>query len=293
MALSGARDPGWDLGRIGRWSDPTRFEVTREHIVAFARATNETHPAHRSGDLAPPVFAVCGAVMDAISPQIMAIAPNRLATRVVHGGHELRYHRPIVPGMTLVTRAAVTGVRGVSSGVIVVAVATTESDRREPVVEQRAVAFFRGGQLTGEHGDGLTRGAEDGWPRGGEPVATVRQRFDQDQAARYAQASGDHNPIHLDDAVARSVGLPGIIVHGLCTLAFCSRAVVGELCGDDPSRIERLAARFAAVVQPGETVTHTLWGAGNEGGPDRIAFETATERGALAVRDGLAVIRTG
>jgi hypothetical protein len=45
-------------------------------------------------------------------------------------------------------------------------------------------------------------------------------------------------------------------------------------------------------VQPGETVTHTMWRSASEGGPDRIASETATETGALAVRDGLAVIRT-
>lgn len=284
-------EPGWKLDRIGRWSEPASFDVTRAHIAAYARATNDGHPAHLSGDLAPPVFAVCGSVTDAISPQIMAVAPERRMAGVVHGGHELRYHRPIRPGMTLVTRAAVTGVRGVSSGVIVVGTAITTSKRDEPVVEQRSVGFFRGAQLTGEFGEPIAPGPVDGRPRAADAAMKVAQRFDEDQTCRYAQVSGDHNPIHLDDAAARSVGLPGIIVHGLCTLAFCSRAVVAEFCPDDPSRIERLAARFAAFVRPGETVRHTLWRSESDGALGRIAFETATDGGAIAVRDGIAVIR--
>jgi acyl dehydratase len=42
---------------------------------------------------------------------------------------------------------------------------------------------------------------------------------------RYAQASGDHNPIHQDESVARSVGLPGVIAHGMYTMALAARAV--------------------------------------------------------------------
>jgi acyl dehydratase len=42
---------------------------------------------------------------------------------------------------------------------------------------------------------------------------------------RYAQASGDHNPIHQDEAVATSVGLPGVIAHGMYTMALAARAV--------------------------------------------------------------------
>jgi acyl dehydratase len=42
---------------------------------------------------------------------------------------------------------------------------------------------------------------------------------------RYAEASGDHNPIHQDEQVARSVGLPGVIAHGMYTMALAARAV--------------------------------------------------------------------
>ena len=54
----------------------------------------------------------------------------------------------------------------------------------------------------------------------------------------YAEASGDHNPIHQDDEVARSVGLPGVIAHGMYTLALAAR-YVDEWVGQ-PGRIAEL-----------------------------------------------------
>jgi acyl dehydratase len=53
----------------------------------------------------------------------------------------------------------------------------------------------------------------------------------RDDLVRYADASGDHNPIHQDDEVARSVGLPGVIAHGMYTMALAARAVAGWFPG--------------------------------------------------------------
>ena len=47
----------------------------------------------------------------------------------------------------------------------------------------------------------------------------------RDDLVRYARASGDFNPIHQDEDVARSVGLPGVIAHGMFTMAIAARAV--------------------------------------------------------------------
>jgi acyl dehydratase len=67
----------------------------------------------------------------------------------------------------------------------------------------------------------------------------------------YADASGDHNPIHQDEAVARSVGLPGVIAHGMYTLALAAR-YVDEALGE-PGRIAQIAAKFIRpVVVPEE-----------------------------------------
>jgi Acyl dehydratase len=121
-------------------------------------------------------------------------------------------------------------------------------------------------------------------------LAEVVARVDEDQTFRYADASGDRMPIHLDDGVARSVGLPGIIVHGLCTMAFAGRAVVEESCPGDPERLRRLAVRFSRPVLPGQEITTHLYAAGEDQGVTRFGFEALNPEGQAVVKDGWAEV---
>jgi acyl dehydratase len=67
---------------------------------------------------------------------------------------------------------------------------------------------------------------------------------------RYAAASGDHNPIHQDEDVARSVGLPGVIAHGMYTMALAARAVTEWFPG---AEVVSLGCKFThPVVVPAE-----------------------------------------
>ena len=79
--------------------------------------------------------------------------------------------------------------------------------------------------------------------------------FTREQIAAYAEAGGDHNPIHLDDEFARSVGLPGVIAHGLLQMGILG-TVAAEAAGG-PGHLRRLFVRFAGMVLPGDTVTFT------------------------------------
>src|SRR5207237_315826 len=81
------------------------------------------------------------------------------------------------------------------------------------------------------------------------------------------------------------VGLPGIIVHGLCTMAMCSQAVVKTVAGGDPSRLRRLAVRFSKPVLPGNDVVTTIYDIGN----GAYAFE-ATSAGSTVIKDGRAEV---
>jgi acyl dehydratase len=62
----------------------------------------------------------------------------------------------------------------------------------------------------------------------------------------YAEASGDHNPIHQDEEVARSVGLPGVIAHGMYTLALAARAL--DAWAGGPGRVRELGCKFTKPV---------------------------------------------
>jgi len=85
--------------------------------------------------------------------------------------------------------------------------------------------------------------------------------FSNDQITAYAEASGDRNPIHLDDDFARSVGLPGRIAHGMLQMGIAG-TVAAEAAGGG-GRIKKLQCRFAGIVVPGDTVTFSAEPAGN------------------------------
>jgi len=70
---------------------------------------------------------------------------------------------------------------------------------------------------------------------------------------RYAGASGDFNPIHVDDEFARAVGLPGRILHGLFSMALVARAHTEAAGG--PAALRRLAVEFCGVGFPEEAIT--------------------------------------
>lgn len=273
---------GWGTGELGQWSEPSEFEVTAQRTIAYTEATNDEHPKHLSGELAPPVFAFVP-VFQAMMPVIAQVVPTEILMRVVHGEHDFAFTQPIVPGMTLTSKVAPVGIHGRSSGVTVVIKAVTETTSGEPVVEQHMTAFFRGAELDGSYGE---QAPAHGFPealRATTPVLSVTHGYDSDQTRRYSEAAGDPMPIHLDDDFAKSVGLPGIIVHGMCTLAFASRAVIAADCPDDPGRLSRLAGRFGAIVTPSEQVTTNVY--------DGLCFETVSSSGKTAIKDGLATLR--
>jgi acyl dehydratase len=68
----------------------------------------------------------------------------------------------------------------------------------------------------------------------------------------YADASGDLNPLHLDDAAARAAGFPGVIAHGMLTMGHLASSLVAW--AGDPSVIVRLRVLFRAPVLAGETI---------------------------------------
>jgi acyl dehydratase len=87
----------------------------------------------------------------------------------------------------------------------------------------------------------------------GQALPALSKHVTVEQIRQYADASGDRNPIHLDDTFARSAGLPGVIAHGMLTMAFANQMVTDWL--GDRSLLKRLQGRFAGMVLPGDDVT--------------------------------------
>ena len=82
-----------------------------------------------------------------------------------------------------------------------------------------------------------------------EPAITV------EQLRRYAEASGDYNPIHLDEQAAQQVGLDGVIAHGMLSMAFLGQFVNQQIAEIPGARMEHLKVRFLNMVRLGDTLT--------------------------------------
>lgn len=275
----------FDVTRIGVWSEPTDFAVTAERTIAYADATNDDIKQHAEGILAPPVFAVVPPFTQLAAVTMQPVPPH-LMLRILHGEQDIRLHRPIVPGDLLSSRGTVLGIHGKASGVVVTTLLETRNAAGTLVNEQYVAGFFRGGRWPHEQGEAFPAHELAASLRNTQPSTTAVQTFDADQTWRYAKASGDPMPIHTDEAFAQQMGFPGIIVHGLCTMAFASRAVIEHACHEDPARLRRLAVRFSAVARPGQTTTTRIW----DTGVGSVAFETTNGEGSVLLKDGLAEI---
>lgn len=270
---------------IGEWTEPETFEVTAERIAAYAEATNDPIERHRQGEIAPPVFAVVPVFMS-MAPAALSVAPVSLLMKLVHGEQDIWFHEPIRPGDVLFARAKPTGFAGLPNGSTVTVYVETRTEAGVLVNEQWMTAFFRGVDVGHTVGD---QAPEHKFSPSGDPMKTLRQHIDEDQTFRYSPASGDPMPIHLDEEIAQMSGLPGIINHGLCTMAFTSWGVLCELADSRVERLRRLSVRFARPVLPGQDIETSIWHAGSADGATSYAFETSVGS-ELVIRDGLAVI---
>lgn len=116
-----------------------------------------------------------------------------------------------------------------------------------------------------------------------DPLVTEQKvEFRTEQIAAYARASGDLNPIHLDERFAKSVGLPGVIAHGMLQMSIA--AVVAGKAAGGAARLRRLSCRFAGMVEPGDVVTFTA----EETGPGKLQVRAVNQHGDVILTKGLA-----
>lgn len=274
---------------VGRQYPAIETTVTAEALQKYASAYNDDNPyffdANRPGGIiAPPMFGVTVIHQSVLQPVFdteVGIDPIRL----VHGEQDMEFTRPIRPGDVIKSTSKILSIEAKSTGETMVIELNALNQRQEHVLKTLFTVFIRG--TGGKVSSAEARAAE---PERGEPCATVSQTIDKDQTYRYAEASGDHNPIHVDPNVAKMAGLPGIIVHGLCTMAFTSKVMIDKLGGGDPTRLKRLRVRFSRPVLPGQTITTKVWPAGEAGGRKLYAYETYNPDGQAVIRGGIAEV---
>ncbi|MFY9487611.1 MAG: MaoC/PaaZ C-terminal domain-containing protein [Solirubrobacterales bacterium] len=122
----------------------------------------------------------------------------------------------------------------------------------------------------------------------GDKIDEVRITPDKYVPHRYAGASGDFNPIHIDKEFATTVGLPGTILHGLWSMAQVARAAT-QAAGNDPTKVKKLSAQFRGMGQPETEIVVTGEVTEADNGTAKIALEAA-QGDSRIIRNSVAVV---
>jgi acyl dehydratase len=119
-------------------------------------------------------------------------------------------------------------------------------------------------------------------------LAPFTWQVTRDQISAYAEASGDRNPIHLDDVAARAAGLPGVIAHGMLGMAQLANFVVAY--AGDHRRLRRLRCRFSGMVLPGDTITFSGRVVTEDGGLVTLELNAENQKGEKVLTKALAEV---
>lgn len=267
-----------NVALAGKTYPAYEYLVSEDTLRRYASVTGTDLAG--SPALAPPLFGVvaAGELLNAVlyDPELSANVE-----KLVHAEQEHVLHRPVRAGETLAVSGSLVDVAAGEAGERFVIATAIRSAAGEDVAGLRSVMFIRGT---------AQRGRSAGPPPmpapAGDPAYAETRRVDEDLPRRYAEVSGDHNRIHTDPAYAQEAGFPGVVLHGMCTMAIAAGALVRGPCGGDPARLKSMRVRFARPVLPGQELTTRVWAAGESAN----VFETVNPRGSQVLSDGLATI---
>ncbi len=269
-------------------------DVSWRRTMNFAAGTGDMNPRYidderKEGIIAPPMFAV--AATWAVSERIWEFIeakdfPRHVLVTQVHHTEHLQLHRTLKPGESLRIRGTIAAIFPHRAGTTVVI---------------RYDAFDRkGGAVFTEHVGGLLRGVECSDPgNGADQVPRLESResasgplwscvmaVDETAPFVYDGCTNIFFPIHTSVAFAHSVGLPGIILQGTASLAYCVREIVNREASGDPTLLEKIACRFTGMILPGTEITLNLMEKrASQSGWD-LFFELLNTDGAAALSDG-------
>jgi len=178
--------------------------------------------------------------------------------RLLHGAQVVRLARPLPAEGDIVGTSAVVSIVDKGPGrdaLVVTRRRVIDTVKDELLCELDVVSVLRG------------QGGFGGVATGAPVFAAIPDRapdledhWDLDErAALIYRLSGDFNPLHVDDALAKSVGFARPILHGLCTLGSAVCSVSRVALGFETERIGAVAARFTAPTYPGQRLRTQVW----------------------------------
>jgi NAD(P)-dependent dehydrogenase (short-subunit alcohol dehydrogenase family)/acyl dehydratase/putative sterol carrier protein len=271
---------------VGRRYRSAAMFVKPDKIREYASATNDTNSmfTKKTNDrelISPPVFPVT--LVGDVFKQMLSDDTGIDLSRMVHGEQSIVYYDTIRAWDLISPRGKITKVeRRGNNDVVHFEQNLFRDGELVARITSSLVVRGAGGASAAKPAD-APHGKTSDAPAG-KPLFTHVVKVDTDQPKRYAHASGDHNPIHIDQEIAKASGFPTVILHGLCTMALAGHAVVEKVLAGDPRRLREFSVRFSKPVFPGDQLTVTAF----EKEKGEVLFNAVNAAGVPVLTQGVA-----
>lgn len=269
---------------IGKEYTSAPFEVTDHEGMFYALGYNEDNDAYfdkrrPGGTIIPPMYAV-KYMIEPVAKIIMDQETGMNMAMVVHYTQMIEWLKPVRGGDKITCLGKITGIDVKQKGGVLRWTVTAKNQKGEVVANSEWSFFDR------------SAGSGNPDPKAEEAQPTKILHKDKmfvknGQTWMYAEPSGDFNPIHVDDNMAKTVGLGGIILQGLCTMAMTHKICVDNLAGPEkePTKIKTLSVQFARPVKPGQTISYELFEIGKADGGKKYGIIAKNNEDKHVLRD--------
>lgn len=249
--------------------------VKPEDIRAYAAATNDKNPLYSESRTVVPPFFLSKLIFPVIQNICIHNDLKMNLLRMVHAQQELSWHHPVYAGDQLNTTVRIFDIYDTSAGeMIQISAQACRADQL--VAESIAGLMIRSGKKNGKK---IPRESEQR-----KETHRIEIQTNEDQALKYAAASGDHNFIHTSPFLAKLAGLPRTILHGVCVMAMTGAALAAHTVNSDISRLSGMKGRFAHPTFPGQKLTLVIYESPHAG---EIPFDVLNPLGKTVFRDGV------
>jgi acyl dehydratase len=278
----------------GSASKPLKREVTWRHAMNFAASVGDHNSWYfdderEEGIIAPPMLVMSLTWPFGENPTAYwdeQRFPLELLVRQVHYTEQIVFDRPLRPGDKLTITADLPMILPHRAGTYMIIRSTAIDESGARVFIEYAGTLLRGVKCTDA---GTTIESPPEMPRFRSEEGPLWEHVTHlgPMAAHVYDGCADiHNPIHTSQKFAKWVGLPGIIVHGSCTLSMAMRDLINREAGGDPRRVKRMGCKFTGMVLPDTDITVRALGRRAEADCDLAFFEVRNGDNRRAISDG-------
>jgi acyl dehydratase len=291
-----------DSSLVGITLGPFEYEIDQFWTMAYAAGLGDSNPRYldslKSGHLiAHPVFPVCLALR-AMGPMDQLMFDSGLthdeSIRRVHATQDMILHRPIRPPEKVLVSTTLALMERRKPGTYLVTRYDIKDSAGAPIATVNWGRIFRSVEMNGPDrvaeiasAPKVHARAEEHGVRGSFPI-----RIAETAAIVYTACARPGNPVnfHTDTVEAQRSGLPAPILMGVATLGMSVSKIIEAEADGDPARVSRVYGRFSSMVLMPSEVTVRVLARERSSEGDAISFETTTEDGGRAIRDGVVTL---